>query len=103
VRAQWAGQPYVWHVYPQEGDAHLTKMDAFLTRIEAQLPDGARAAQRAFWYAWNAGDEAALVDAWPAYRAAMPGLGMLARAWARALARQPDLTSGLVRYCESRL
>ena len=56
VRAQWAGQPYVWHIYPQEDDAHLTKMDAFLTRIEANLPDGARLAQRTFWYAWNAAD-----------------------------------------------
>ena len=28
-------QPFVWHVYPQEADAHLAKMDAFLTRLEA--------------------------------------------------------------------
>lgn len=53
VRAQWAGQPYVWHAYPQEGDAHLVKMDAFLTRLEATLPDGIRIDQRTFWYAWN--------------------------------------------------
>jgi uncharacterized repeat protein (TIGR03837 family) len=103
VRAQWAGQPYVWHIYPQDGDAHLTKMDAFLTRIEANLPDAAREAQRAFWYAWNAQDPATLTLAWPAYRAAVPALGVLSRAWARALARQTDLASGLVRYCESRL
>src|SRR5206468_3403885 len=25
MRAQWAGQPFVWHIYPQEGDAHLVK------------------------------------------------------------------------------
>src|SRR5215213_316842 len=53
VRAQWAGQPYLWHIYPQDADAHLTKMDAFLTRIESSLPEPARAAQRTFWYAWN--------------------------------------------------
>ena len=27
----------------------------------------------------------------------------VARAWARALARQTDLTEGLVRFCENRL
>jgi uncharacterized repeat protein (TIGR03837 family) len=103
VRAQWAGQPYLWHIYPQEGDAHLTKMDAFLTRVESGLPDTPRKAQRAFWYAWNAGDPEATASAWPAYRASMPALGVLSRAWARALARHPDLASGLVKYCESRL
>lgn len=103
LRAQWAGQPFVWHIYPQEGDAHLAKMDAFLTRIESGLPESARAAQRTFWYAWNAGDPVTTVDAWPAYRASMPALGVLARAWARALARRTDLATGLVKYCENRL
>ena len=103
MRAQWAGQPYVWHVYPQEDDAHLAKMDAFLTRIEGTLPVGVRLGQRTFWYAWNAGDPITTVDAWPGYRAAMPGVTVLTAAWARALSRQPDLAEGLVKFCESRL
>jgi uncharacterized repeat protein (TIGR03837 family) len=103
VRGQWAAQPYLWHIYPQEGDAHLTKMDAFLTRIEASLPGAPRDAQRALWYAWNAGDPDATAEAWPAYRESIPALGVLARAWARALARQPDLAGELVKFCESRL
>jgi len=103
MRAQWAGQPYVWHIYPQEEDAHLTKMDAFLTRLEGSVPDGVRLGQRTFWYAWNAGDPITTADAWPGYRAAMPAVTVLARAWARALARQPDLAGGLVKFCESRL
>lgn len=103
VRAQWAGQPYVWHAYPQEGDAHLVKMDAFLTRLEATLPEGIRIDQRTFWYAWNAGDPAAAAEAWPVYRSVMPAVTVLTRAWARALARQPDLASALVEFVESRL
>jgi len=103
LRAQWAGQPYLWHIYPQEGDAHLTKMDAFLTRAEANLPEAPRAAQRAFWYAWNTQDPEATAEAWPAYRESMPTLSVLSRAWARALVRRTDLASGLVKYCESRL
>jgi uncharacterized repeat protein (TIGR03837 family) len=103
VRAQWAGQPYVWHIYPQENDAHLAKMDAFLTRLEASLPEGIRIDQRTFWYAWNAGDAIGVADAWPVYRSVMPAVAVLARAWARSLARQADLAGGLVRFCESRL
>jgi uncharacterized repeat protein (TIGR03837 family) len=103
VRAQWAGQPYVWHVYPQDGDAHLVKMDAFLTRLEATLPEGIRIDQRTFWYAWNAGDPIGVAEAWPVYRSVMPAVTVLARAWSRALARQTDLAAGLVRFVESRL
>jgi len=103
VRAQWAGQPYVWQLYPQEDDAHLVKMDAFLTRLEGSLPEGGRLGQRAFWYAWNTGDPDAVADAWPGYRALLPSITVLARAWARARARQTDLAEGLVRFCENRL
>ena len=103
MRAQWAGQPFIWHIYPQDEDAHLAKMDAFLTRMEASLPEDVRLPQRSFWYAWNAADPAATAAAWREFRGALPGLTVVARAWARALSRQQDLASALVRYCESRL
>ncbi len=103
VRAQWAAAPFVWHAYPQEADAHLAKMDAFLNRLEAHMEPHARAAQRAFWYAWNAADPVASAQAWPAYREALPAIAATARAWASDLATQPDLTGGLVRFCESKL
>jgi len=103
VRAQWAAVPFVWHVYPQEADAHLAKMDAFLLRFEAHAPPQARAAQRAFWYAWNAGDSVAVTDGWPGYRAALPALAAAARTWADELAAQPDLAARLVSFCESAL
>jgi uncharacterized repeat protein (TIGR03837 family) len=30
VRAQWAGQPFIWDIYPQSDGAHEIKLDAFL-------------------------------------------------------------------------
>ncbi|MEJ1958431.1 MAG: elongation factor P maturation arginine rhamnosyltransferase EarP [Nitrosomonadales bacterium] len=30
VRAQWAGKPFVWHIYPQHDGAHLHKLRAFM-------------------------------------------------------------------------
>lgn len=35
VRALWAGQPFVWQVYPQGDQAHLAKLQAFLDRLQA--------------------------------------------------------------------
>ena len=30
LRAQWAAKPFIWHIYPQEDDYHLVKLEAFL-------------------------------------------------------------------------
>ncbi|MBO9680124.1 MAG: elongation factor P maturation arginine rhamnosyltransferase EarP [Acidovorax sp.] len=35
VRALWAGQPFVWHIYPQHDDAHHAKLHAFLDWLQA--------------------------------------------------------------------
>ncbi len=40
VRAQWASRAFAWHVYPQAGGAHWTKLDAFLDRYVAGLAEG---------------------------------------------------------------
>jgi uncharacterized repeat protein (TIGR03837 family) len=47
VRALWAGQPLVWHIYPQHDHAHHAKLEAFLDWLKAP------ASLRAFHHAWN--------------------------------------------------
>ena len=47
VRAIWAGKPFVWHLYPQDDQAHLVKLDAFLGMLEAP------ASLRSFHQLWN--------------------------------------------------
>ena len=37
VRAQWAGRPLLWHIYPQEEGAHWDKLEAFLAIYNADL------------------------------------------------------------------
>lgn len=34
VRAMHTGHPFLWHIYPQNEDAHLVKLQSFLTRME---------------------------------------------------------------------
>jgi uncharacterized repeat protein (TIGR03837 family) len=54
VRALWAGQPFIWHIYPQDDNAHHDKLEAFLAWLQA--PDSLRQAHRV----WNEMDNTAL-------------------------------------------
>jgi uncharacterized repeat protein (TIGR03837 family) len=47
VRAIWAGQPLVWHIYPQDDQAHHAKLDAFLDWLDAP------ASLRRYHHIWN--------------------------------------------------
>jgi uncharacterized repeat protein (TIGR03837 family) len=38
LRALWAGQPFVWHIYPQEDLAHAAKLEAFLEQLQCSAP-----------------------------------------------------------------
>ena len=93
VRAQWAGKPFVWHIYPQAEDAHLAKLDAFL----AKHPAGRRLS--AFWHAWNGHGQ----SNWPKFAESLPDLRAPMRQWAEAQAARRDLASQLVDFCVKRL
>ena len=57
VRALWAGQAFVWHIYPQHDNAHHDKLWAFLDWLQA--PESLRQ----FHATWNGLDAAPLQ--WP--------------------------------------
>ena len=54
VRAQWAARPFVWHVYPQDENAHHRKLDAFVDHYAAALDAPAASTVRDLFRAWNA-------------------------------------------------
>ncbi|MDR1888723.1 MAG: elongation factor P maturation arginine rhamnosyltransferase EarP [Zoogloeaceae bacterium] len=96
IRAQWAGKPFVWQIYPQDADAHLQKLAAFLDRYR---PDPCLVH---FWQAWNRGD-ASLKQDWPLLRQALPRLARHNAAWRKKLTGQEDLASALVNFCATRV
>jgi len=65
VRAQWAGKPFIWQIYPQDDAVHLKKLEAFLTLYNRQLGEFAEQAVRDLWNSWNRGSGSGL--AWPAF------------------------------------
>jgi len=58
VRAQWAGKPFIWHIYAQHDGVHMKKMRALLELYCKELEPGSARALRALWEVWNAGDAA---------------------------------------------
>lgn len=95
VRATWAGKPLIWHIYPQAGQTHMTKLEAWLA--ESGYPGQADAANRA----WNTGNA-------EVFRNNLPDL-LRQPAWAawcgaceqraRFLTARPPLARALLDYC----
>lgn len=83
VRAQWAGKPFVWHIYPQHDDAHHAKLTAFMDR--AGLP----AAWRDIWRGWNG------LAPLPQRLDGLTEAAAAAPLWRAQLATQPDLLTQL--------
>ena len=96
VRAQWAQKPFVWHIYPQQEDAHRIKLDAFLEHfLDGLAPDTADAC-RAAWHAWNGDGD--LRAKWPAFRDALPALDAHMPGWCERLRAQGDLAKNLLAF-----
>lgn len=95
VRAQWAGAPLLWHIYPQQDGAHRAKLEAFLAVYAGGQPLLARANRL-----WNTGGDLGM--AWRAMAEQWPALQRRAAQWADGLAAQPDLAASLVRFCADR-
>ena len=84
VRAQWAGRPLVWHIYPQHDGVHMQKLRAFMELYGTGLAPEAAQALRSLWEGWNG--EAGGVTAWNDFRRCGPALRQRAQAWAQQLA-----------------
>lgn len=102
VRAQWAQRPFFWHIYPQQDDAHLVKLDAFLDRYTAVLPVPVAEAVRQSWHAWNGTPAGSSGNGewWTAFAGAMPSLDAHGQRWANNLWRNGDLAGNLVKFAE---
>ena len=102
VRAQWAGKPFVWHIYPQDENLHHVKLRAFLQRYAVNM-----ASLTALSLAWNgaaagqAAEPAECAGLWPAFAAAMPEIARSAADWQRQMAANGDLTGNLLRFANA--
>lgn len=92
VRAQWAGRPFVWHIYPQHDRAHEAKLEAFLAHHLAQAPMALAREASAWMRGWNG------MGTLPS---SLPDLALWtahAVRWRDALLAHPDLATGLLAF-----
>jgi uncharacterized repeat protein (TIGR03837 family) len=106
VRAQWAGKPFVWHIYPQDKDLHHVKLRAFLKRyvegVEAETVSLAEVS-----LAWNGASnveaggqdgQAVWQELWPALLGDLPNISRQAAAWRQKILENGDLASNLLNF-----
>lgn len=101
VRAQWAGKPFIWHIYPTDDQAHWDKLHAFFEQYGNQLNPSARQALLEFNQAWN---HQQLDDQiWSNFIAHYSELNTHADSWIWHLESLGELTSNMVKLVEPNL
>ena len=102
VRAQWAGKPFVWHIYPQDENLHHVKLRAFLQRYATDIENLA-----AFSLCWNDAQPEGMKEQadWPAlwqqFRADMPKMAYRSADWQHQMTANGDLASNLLKFAAS--
>jgi uncharacterized repeat protein (TIGR03837 family) len=98
VRAQWAGKPFIWHIYPQDKDLHHVKLNAFLRRYSAKTDSLV-----ALSLGWNAAadEDADFAAIWPSFKTDLPKIAMMSTDWQRKLLANGDLASNLLKFAET--
>jgi uncharacterized repeat protein (TIGR03837 family) len=85
VRAQWAGKPFVWQIYPQHDEVHWQKLQAFLSRYCEGLAPQAAAAMQDLWRVWNG--EQSGSEAWADFALYLNELDSRAQVWQKELSK----------------
>lgn len=93
VRAQWAGKPFLWHIYRQEENAHIIKLNAFLDHYLDQSESELATAISSLWLGWN--HETSVSTEWSNIFARLPEWQKHTLAWREQLLTQSDLAQQL--------
>jgi uncharacterized repeat protein (TIGR03837 family) len=102
VRAQWAGKPFIWHIYPQDENLHHKKLRAFLERYSAGIDSLSDLS-----LAWNKVQPVCEQEKtdwralWQAFDADMPEIVLHCEQWQRQILRNGDLTFNLLKFVRS--
>lgn len=101
VRAQWAGRAFVWHIYPQQENAHHKKLNAFLDAYSGSVSAPVAQRVRDLWHVWNGVEGTlAIQNVWQAFvevrHAQIKGL----RLWQAGLQQLGDMTGNLLKFSQ---
>jgi uncharacterized repeat protein (TIGR03837 family) len=95
VRAQWAGKPFVWHIYPQDENLHHVKLKAFLNRFCPEITELSN-----FTLAWNDAlpNAKPVGERWNALISDTNKVQQRTEAWQQQMRSNGDLVSNLLSF-----
>ncbi len=99
VRAQWAGKPFVWHIYPQDNNLHHKKLRTFLQRYSNAIES-----LNAFSLLWNGACTAEQADwdsLWSQLQSDLPKVTQPSLDWRQEILGNGDLASNLLKFVDS--
>lgn len=100
IRAQWATRPFIWQIYRQHEQAHITKLEAFLFRYTKDMPTDMAEAVTLFHLNWNTGQP--LAQSWQRLSAYLTEIKLFNVRWRQQLSANGDLASNLVHFVEKK-
>lgn len=101
VRAQWAGKPFIWHIYPQDKNLHHVKLRAFLKRYSEEI--GSLNDLSLLWNgAVTEGREDGLtwIERWTQFQEDMPRMKQRADDWRQQVLANGNLASNLLKFVD---
>lgn len=102
VRAQLAGKPFVWQIYPTPDNAHQDKLKSFFDIYSESLDKTIRKALENLWWDWNQLTTLeSLTETWRILDQHYAELSSHALTWAKKLRGKPDLVSEILRKATS--
>ncbi len=115
VRAQWAGKPFIWHIYPQDENLHHVKLKAFLQRYVGTAAEAETNAETKaeslieFFLAWNGAAKtenshlpaSSWENLWPRFQADMPKIAEISNHWRQQLLENGDLSTNLLKFAKA--
>lgn len=100
LRAQWAAKPFIWHIYQQEDDYHLVKLEAFMKLYCDNLTFGLAESWRNLNLAFNQQHTDAVVKHWQQIDSVGVALLSHAKHWPIDALKTADLATRLVQFVQ---
>lgn len=101
LRAQWAAKPFIWHIYPQEDDYHLVKLEAFLKLYCDNLPPKIACYWSELNLAFNQAQQSAVSLHWQNLNPVNLPLLHHAKQWPINALNAADLATRLVQFVKN--
>lgn len=106
VRAQLSGKLFLWHIYPQEENVHLEKLDAFWQRCRPFYSPDVFDSLQILSKDLNGGQQVSpqtLLNAWRHLQGRLNIWQAGAAAWSEMLARQESAVEKLAKFLQPKL